>query len=107
MEQREIEAFLTLAVELHFGRTAERLQLTTVRVSQAIKTLERRVGAPLFERTGRQVELTPIGRQLEADLRPAYESMRNGLQRAINAGRGIDGVLRVGFVNAAAGRLVL
>ncbi len=102
----EIAAFLTLADELHFGRTAERLHVSTARVSQVIKALERRVGAPLFERTSRRVTLTPLGRQLEADLRPAYRALREGLDRAVAAGRGVEGVLRAGFVNAAAGRLV-
>ena len=104
MEQREIEAFLTLAEELHFGRTAERLLVSTGRVSQLIKTLERRTGAPLFERTSRRVALTPLGEQLNDDLRPAYERVQAALAKAADAGRG---VLRAGFVNAAAGQLVV
>ena len=63
MERREIEIFLTLADELHFGRTAERLLVSTARVSQTIKNLERRFGALLFERTSRRVTLTPVGRR--------------------------------------------
>ncbi|WP_435876147.1 helix-turn-helix domain-containing protein [Saccharopolyspora shandongensis] len=59
-----VEVLLTLAEELHFGRTAERLHITTGRVSQCIKALECRVGAALFERTSRRVALTPIGPQL-------------------------------------------
>ncbi|MDQ0766754.1 LysR family transcriptional regulator [Streptomyces canus] len=35
MELRDIEIFLTLAEELHFGRTAERLHVSQARVSQA------------------------------------------------------------------------
>ena len=64
LERHEIEAFLTLAEELHFGRTAERLHVSTARVSQTIRKLERRVGAPLFDRTSRRVELSPAGGQL-------------------------------------------
>ena len=45
MELRDIEVFLTLAEELHFGRTAERLHVTPARVSQAIKKQERAIGA--------------------------------------------------------------
>ncbi|MFF0250620.1 LysR family transcriptional regulator [Streptosporangium sandarakinum] len=37
MELRDIEIFLTLARELHFGRTAEHLHVTPPRVSQAIR----------------------------------------------------------------------
>ncbi|MFC7470437.1 LysR family transcriptional regulator [Actinomadura keratinilytica] len=46
LERLELEAFLALAEELHFGRTAERLHVTTGRVSQLLKKLEGRVGAP-------------------------------------------------------------
>ncbi|MGP3919257.1 LysR family transcriptional regulator [Nonomuraea sp. 10N515B] len=53
LERPEIEVFLTLAEELHFGRTGERLRISTGSVSQTIKKLERMIGAPLFERTSR------------------------------------------------------
>ncbi|BCJ73303.1 hypothetical protein CS0771_28470 [Catellatospora sp. IY07-71] len=43
MELRDIEIFLTLAEELHFGRTADRLHVSQARVSQAIKMQERRI----------------------------------------------------------------
>lgn len=97
MEMRDIEIFLALADELHFGRTAERLHVSQARVSQTIRQIERRVGAPLFERTSRRVALTPIGRQLLADLGPAYQRIQAGVARAVAAGRGVDGVLRLGF----------
>lgn len=106
MERRDIEIFLTLADELHFGNTAERLHVSTARVSQTIKKLERRMGAALFDRTSRRVALTPIGRRLNEDLRPAYQQILEGIDRAIAAGRGIDGVLRVGFIGTAVGRLL-
>lgn len=107
MERYEIEAFLTLAEELHFGRTAMRLRVTTARVSQVISKLERRVGAPLFERTSRSVALTPIGQRLHDDLRPAFERLEAALAAAVAAGRGVTGLLRVGFVGAAAGQLLV
>ncbi|MGP3974039.1 LysR family transcriptional regulator [Streptomyces sp. 8N114] len=107
LERHEVEAFLTLAEELHFGRTAERLHLSTARVSQTIRVLERRVGAPLFNRTSRRVELTPIGRHLEEDLRPAWARVAAALERAVDSGRGIYGLLRVGFVGAAGGQLLV
>ncbi len=107
MERYEIEAFLTLAEELHFGRTAVRLRITTARVSQVISKLERRVGAPLFERTSRSVALTPIGQRLHDDLRPAFEQLEAALATAVAVGRGVTGTLRVGFVGAAAGQFMI
>lgn len=107
MERRDIEIFLTLAEELHFGRTAERLHVTTARVSQTIKKLERRVGVPLFRRSSRHVEPTPVGRRLYDDLRPAYDAIDAGIERAVAAGREVRGALRVGFFGPAAGAFVL
>ncbi|MEU4608013.1 LysR family transcriptional regulator [Kribbella sp. NPDC023972] len=99
MELRDIEIFLTLAEELHFGRTAERLHVTPARVSQAIKKQERRIGTALFERDNRRVALTPIGRQLFDDLQPMYDGLRAGIERAVLAARGTTNVLRLGLVN--------
>jgi DNA-binding transcriptional LysR family regulator len=71
VEEQEIRAFLALAEERHFGRAAQRLHVSTARVSQLIKKLERRIGVSLFERTSRKVVLTPVGQQLDDDLRYA------------------------------------
>jgi len=106
LERYELETFLTLAEELHFGRTAERTHVSTARVSQTISRLERRVGAPLFNRTSRRVELTPIGHRLYDDLRPAQEMIAAGFERALRSARGITDTLRVGFVGAAGGQLL-
>ena len=51
VDTAEIEVFLALAEELHFGRTAERLRMPQPRVSRLVSALERRVGGTLFERT--------------------------------------------------------
>jgi DNA-binding transcriptional LysR family regulator len=98
VELRDIEIFLTLAEELHFGRTAERLHVSQARVSQAIKKQERHIGAALFDRTSRNVTLTPIGRQLLDDLRPVQRGLRESLQRATAAARGMTDVLRLGML---------
>ncbi|MFE1775016.1 LysR family transcriptional regulator [Streptomyces sp. NPDC059008] len=107
MESREIEIFLTLAEELHFARTAERLLVSQARVSQTIKKLERRFGTALFERTSRRVALTPVGRRLRDDIGPAFVRIQEGIARATEAGRGVAGPLRVGFSGALQGDLVL
>jgi len=98
LERHEIETFLTLAEELHFGRTAERLRVTTGRISHVIRKLERRIGAPLFNRTSRVVQLTPIGRRLAEDLAPLVAQMDEAVRRAVDAGRGVTGKLRVAFL---------
>lgn len=107
LEKHEVEVFLALSGELHFGRTAEQLGITTGRVSQTVKKLERMIGAPLFERTSRRVDLTPIGRRLADDLEPLVAGMNDAVRRAVDAGRGITGDLHVGFLSSVAGQLLL
>lgn len=88
MERREIEIFLTLAEELHFGRTAERLYVSGALVSRTVKKIERRVGAALFERTSRRVALTPVGQRLCDQLRPAYERVQAAVDQVVATGHG-------------------
>ncbi|KJY41381.1 LysR family transcriptional regulator [Streptomyces sp. NRRL B-1568] len=107
LERHELEAFLTLAEELHFGRTAERLHVSTARVSQTIAKLERRIGVPLFNRTTRRVELSLVGRQLQEEIRPAWSRINDAYKRAVDAGRGVTGLLRVAFNGPAAGQLLV
>ncbi|GHE77118.1 LysR family transcriptional regulator [Streptomyces longispororuber] len=105
MERQELETFLTLAEELHFGRTAERLLVSQARVSQTVKKLERKIGAPLFERTSRVVCLAPLGRQLYEDLAPLHRRMEEAVARAKDVARGVTGELGVGFLGTGAGSL--
>ncbi|WP_204075394.1 LysR family transcriptional regulator [Planotetraspora phitsanulokensis] len=106
LERHELEAFLTLAEELHFGRTADRLHVSTARISQTIAKLERRTGVPLFTRTSRRVELTAVGRRLYEEIRPAWNQITTAFERAIDIGRGLTGTLSVAFVGAAGGQLL-
>jgi DNA-binding transcriptional LysR family regulator len=97
MDTAEIEVFLVLAEELHFGHTAERLRLPQPQVSRLIARLERRAGGPLFERTSRRVRLTPLGEHLRRELQPAYAQLNAALDSARAASRVVTGQLRVGF----------
>ncbi len=103
MEWREIEVFLALADELHFGRTAERLYLSQARVSQTVRALESRVGGRLFERTSRQVSLTPLGERLRDDLRPGHDQILRAFASARDSTRGVSGVLRLGVISMLVG----
>lgn len=107
LERHELDAFLTLAEQLHFGRTAELLTVSPARVSQTIAKLERRIGVRLFHRTSRRVELTAAGRDLYAELRPAWTAITDAVARATEAGRGVTGTLRAAFVGAAGGQLLV
>ncbi|WAL74495.1 LysR substrate-binding domain-containing protein [Kitasatospora sp. YST-16] len=103
MDLTEIETFLALAEELHFGRTAERLRLSQSRVSQLIRSLERRIGAPLFTRTSRRVALTPLGAHARRTLGEAHRDLRRSYDEAVAIARGVTGTLRLGFLGCLNG----
>ncbi len=100
MELRQIEAFLAVAEELHFGRAAERLRMAQSPLSQTIKKLEKGLGAPLFERNTRSVTLTTAGHSLLPHARRILEEV-DLARRAVSAGSGtVYGKLAIGFSGA-------
>jgi DNA-binding transcriptional LysR family regulator len=99
----DIETFLALAEELHFGHTADRLRVSGASVTKRIQTLERHVGAALFQRTSRRVELTPLGVRLEKQLRLAYDDVLAALADARAEARGLAGTLVVGVSTTIGG----
>jgi DNA-binding transcriptional LysR family regulator len=100
VELREIRVFLTLAEELHFGRTAERLELTPSRVSQTLRELELKLGGQLLSRTSRRAALTPLGERFLAKAKPPFEELTGVLERTHAANRGLEGALRLGLLAA-------
>lgn len=103
VELADVETFLAVAEELHFGHAAERLRVSPARVTQRIQALERQVGGALFERTSRKVALTPLGRQLRDGLRPAHDQFISAMDAARISARAAAGPLRIGFTVTTGG----
>lgn len=61
MNLSQLNYFKKLAEVLHYTRAAQELFITQPTLSGAISSLEKELGAPLFERNGRSVLLTPYG----------------------------------------------
>lgn len=99
IELREIRVFLTLAEELHFARTAERMGLTQSRVSQSLRELERKLGGQLLYRTSRRVSLTPFGDRFRAEAGAAYQQLAVVLQDSRQQAQS----LRLGIFEPCAG----
>ena len=102
----ELRAFVMLAEHLHFGRTAERLNLTQPALTKQIQRLEEAVGGALVMRGYREVQLTPAGEVLLPRAVRLLQESAATLETARRAVRGQLGVLRIGFGLATIQRLL-
>jgi LysR family hydrogen peroxide-inducible transcriptional activator len=81
MEIRQIVYFLALCEELHFTRAAKRCGVAQPSLTNAIRVLERELGAPLFHRKPRP-HLSELGMAVKADLQSALAHLDRALARA-------------------------
>lgn len=102
MELRHLRYFAAVAQTCHFGQAAEQLHVAQPALSYAIRQLEAELDVTLFNRTTRQVSLTPAGEFLRAEtarILAGVDDAERGVRR-IAAGR--SGLLRVGLTGTAA-----
>ncbi|GEB48168.1 LysR family transcriptional regulator [Streptomyces cacaoi] len=86
LETRELEYFVVLAEELHFGRAAARLALAQPALSKTVRRMESRLGVRLLERSSRRVALTPAGEALLHHGRHALQAVGAAVEMARRAG---------------------
>lgn len=82
---RQMHYLAILAETGHFGRAAERCFVTQPALSQQIRQLELLCGTRVFDRHGKQVTLTPYGRELADRVRPILEQAQ-ALEAFIQSG---------------------
>lgn len=101
MDLRQIRHFLTVADELHFGRAADRLNMTQPPLSMSIRRLEEDLGVQLFHRTTKSVALTTTGAILRRHAVQVVSDFDRLPSIARQAARGALGTLRLSFVSIA------
>ena len=85
MEFRHLRFFLALCETCHFGRAAQRLGTTQPNLTRQIRALEQELGASLFSRDRRRVELTDAGRTIEP-LARRFQSLERQIYHAVGGG---------------------
>jgi LysR family cyn operon transcriptional activator len=86
MELRKLKSFLVVAKELHFGKAAEKLNITQPALTHQIQQLESELGFELFDKikrvNNRKVELTEAGAFLTKEVSRVIELLDRTLKNA-------------------------
>lgn len=97
MELRQLEYFVAVAEEMHFGRAAAALSIGQPAVSQQVARLERDLGIRLFDRSGRTLRLTPAGSRFLPEARSVLAAAERARDVALDpAVGGAARTLRLG-----------
>lgn len=101
IELRQLRYFVAVAEELHFGRAAQKLHMTQPPLSQAIQGLEAELGAALFHRTTRQIQLSVAGAVLLPEAKRLIAQAELLPAMAQRAAAGSIGELKLAFISIA------
>ncbi len=97
MDIEHLRYFLSVAKFLSFTKAAEEQHIAQPSMSQIIASMEKQLGAKLFERSNRSVRFTPAGRVFYDEAIILVERYDEAVKKLHSASSGMAGVLRVGF----------
>lgn len=93
----QLRSLVVLAEELHFGKAAERLNMTQPPLSRQIQKLEQELGFELFVRKHKRVEITRAGAAFAAEAEKLLLSAESAREIAKRIAGGAAGHLRIGL----------
>jgi DNA-binding transcriptional LysR family regulator len=98
----QLENFVAVAEELHFGRAAERLRMTQPPLSRQIQILENGLQVQLLDRSSRRVHLTPAGHAFLGEARRLLKQAEHMAMTVRQFSSGEAGHITVGFTATSA-----
>lgn len=98
---RQLRVFTEVARQLSFSRAAEAMHLSPPAVTMQVKELEGHVGMPLFERQGRQIQLTMAGEYFLVYAKRLLSTLKDA-ENVMNRFKRVEtGVLTIGLISTA------
>lgn len=101
LELHQLRCLVTLAEELNFGRAAARLHMSQPPLTRIVADVERMIGARLFDRTTRRVQLTAVGEVFISEARAVLARADSALETVRAAVRRQTGQLRLAYTPLA------
>ncbi|MDQ0615747.1 DNA-binding transcriptional LysR family regulator [Microbacterium sp. W4I4] len=93
----QLKSFVVVAEELHFGRAAERLNMTQPPLSRQIQKLEAELDFALFDRSKRAVRLTQAGRAFHGEAQKILSIAQASRSMAKRISEGVAGEIKIGI----------
>ena len=90
--------FKKLAELKHYTRAAKELYITQPTLSDAISTLEKELGLPLFKRDGRSIKLTSHGAEFYKCVRATLGELDEGLAAMEARRERLSGIINLGMI---------
>ena len=106
MELRQLHYFMEVAERERVSEAAMHLHVAQSAISRQIANLEEELGVDLFEREGRNVKLTPIGRQFLDHIKTAMKAIdfaKEQIDEYLDPNRG---TVKIGFPTSLAGQFL-
>ncbi|TMO58280.1 LysR family transcriptional regulator [Pseudoalteromonas phenolica] len=91
----QLMMFHTIVKEGSITKAAQKLEIASPSVSNALKALESQVGLPLFIRTTRRIELTEAGRQLFEQTKTSVDDLQSAFESVSELGKAPSGKVRL------------
>ncbi len=100
MELRQLRYFTVLASELSFTRAADKLNMSQPPLSYQIASLEAELGARLFNRTSRSVELSSAGKALLPHALAVLQRIEAAREQVTRVAQGVEGRVTIGLAGS-------
>lgn len=101
MDLKKLKAFIVVAEELNFRKSAELLNMSQPPLTRLISSLEKDLGVKLFERSTRKVQLTSAGIVLLKEAKEIHASLKRIEIDVKKASKVKQGYLKIGFSRTA------
>lgn len=105
MNLDHLRYFETIARCEHYGRAAEQLHVSQPNLTYAVSQLERELGVPLFEKSGRNVRMTRYGKSFLRSVTQALQTLDGSVRALQELGQG-GGLVLLGGIRKLASQTV-
>ncbi|MEN2401720.1 LysR family transcriptional regulator [Flavobacterium sp. MC2016-06] len=100
MELRHLKYFLAVAEELNFTKASEKLFISQPPLSRQIIELETEIGARLFIRNNKKVELTEAGKYFEKEIRELFQNLEHITSKTKKIAENVSGEFRIAYISS-------